>query len=57
MRANVELRTTRNNVTSGLETALLPKKTRGNTVVATMTLRYGDAMSLMNRVAAAQLAG
>ncbi len=55
--ANIESRTARNNVTSGLETALLPKKTRGNTVVATMTLRYGDEKSLMNRATAAQLAG
>ncbi|HVF26916.1 MAG TPA: pitrilysin family protein [Pyrinomonadaceae bacterium] len=55
--ANIESRTTRNDVKSGLETALLPKKTRGNTVVATMTLRYGDAKSLMNRATAAQLAG
>ncbi|HVF26931.1 MAG TPA: pitrilysin family protein, partial [Pyrinomonadaceae bacterium] len=55
--ANIESRTARNDVTSGLETALLPKKTRGNTVVATMTLRYGDVKSLTNRVTAAQLAG
>jgi zinc protease len=40
-----------------LKLALLPKKTRGNAVVATMTLRFGNEKSLMNRGAAAVLAG
>ena len=35
---------------SGLKMALLPKKTRGGTVVAQLVLRYGDEKSLMNRV-------
>jgi zinc protease len=51
--ANIESRTTRSTLASGLKMALLPKKTRGNSVVATMTLRYGDEKSLMNRSAAA----
>ena len=34
---------------------LLPKKTRGNVVVAEMTLRFGDEKSLTNRVLAGQI--
>ena len=37
--------------------ALLPKKTRGGTVVAQLVLRYGDEKSLMNRAGVASLAG
>ncbi|MFL6276135.1 MAG: M16 family metallopeptidase, partial [Blastocatellia bacterium] len=54
--ANIEARTLRP-VASGIKLALLPKKTRGNTVVATMTLRYGDEKSLMNRTTAGELTG
>lgn len=54
--ANIEARTKRSE-TGGLKMALLPKKTRGATVVAQLQLRYGDDQSLMNRSTAAQLAG
>ena len=54
--ANIEARVARTEV-SGLKLALLPKKTRGGSVVAQMTLRYGDEQSLMNRSTAADLAG
>jgi zinc protease len=54
--ANIETRTTRNTA-SGLRMALLPKKTRGGTVVANLTLRFGDEKSLMNRVEAGNMAG
>jgi zinc protease len=54
--ANIESRTTRSGA-GGLKMALLPKKTRGGSVVAQMTLRYGDEKSLMNRSTAAALAG
>jgi zinc protease len=54
--ANIEARTARSTA-GGLKLALLQKKTRGGKVVAQMALRYGDEKSLMNRVAAAQLAG
>ncbi|HKQ04163.1 MAG TPA: pitrilysin family protein [Blastocatellia bacterium] len=54
--ANIEARTLRP-VASGIKLALLPKKTRGNTVVATLTLRFGDEKSLMNRTTAGELAG
>ena len=55
--ANIESRTSRNATPSGLTMALLPKKTRGGTVVAQLVLRYGDEKSLMDRVGAATLAG
>ena len=55
--ANVESRTSRNATATGLTLALLPKKTRGGTVVAQLVLRYGDEKSLMNRTGAASLAG
>ncbi len=54
--ANIDGRTTRSILPSGLKLALLPKKTRGETVVATMTLRFGDEKSLMNRSTPADLA-
>jgi zinc protease len=41
----------------GLKVALLPKENRGDSVFARMTLRFGDAKSLMNRATAAQIAG
>lgn len=53
---NIEARTTRTNI-GGLKVALLPKETRGDVVVASMTFRFGDAQSLMNRKFAAQFAG
>ncbi|HEX8145103.1 MAG TPA: pitrilysin family protein [Pyrinomonadaceae bacterium] len=54
--ANIEARTIRSNTAGGLKMALLPKKTRGGTVVAAMSLRFGDEKSLVNRATAAQLA-
>jgi zinc protease len=54
--ANIDARTERSTA-GGIKLALLPKKTRGNTVVATMTLRFGDEHSLMNRSTAGELAG
>jgi len=54
--ANIDARTERANA-GGIKLALLPKKTRGNTVVALMTLRFGDEHSLMNRGTAGELAG
>ncbi|MEP6802033.1 MAG: pitrilysin family protein [Acidobacteriota bacterium] len=54
--ANIDARTSRSALSNGMKLALLPKKTRGETVVATMTLRFGDEKSLMNRSTAADLA-
>lgn len=53
--ANIEARTLRTTTPGGLEIALLPKQTRGDTVVASMALRFGDEKSLMNRVGAGEL--
>lgn len=55
--ANIESRTVRSAAPNGMKMALLSKKTRGQTVIATMTLRFGDAESLMNRATAAQITG
>ena len=55
--ANIDKRTTRATLPGGLKLSLLPKKTRGATVVAELTLRFGDEKSLMNRSTAGQLAG
>ncbi len=51
---NIEKRTTRGEAADkGIEFAFLPKETRGNSVSARMTLRFGDEKSLMNQDAAA----
>ena len=55
--ANIESRTVRSTLPGGLKLALLSKKTRGGTVVASMTIRYGDEKSLFGRETAADLAG
>lgn len=54
--ANIESRTTRSNM-GGLQIALLPKKTRGNSVVIRLSLNIGDEKSLMNRGEAGSFAG
>jgi zinc protease len=54
--ANIDARTFRSTTPGGLKLALLPKKTRGATVIANLTLEMGDEKSLMNQAAAAQLA-
>jgi len=43
--ANIEARTKRTAI-EGVKVALLPKKTRGNTVILRLSLRYGDESSL-----------
>jgi zinc protease len=54
--ANIESRVQRSQLPSGLKLALLPKKTRGETVVAALALHFGDEKSLMNTAAVADLA-
>ena len=54
--ANIESRTKRSALPNGAKVALLSKKTRGGTVVATLTLRFGDEKSLMGKSTAADLA-
>ena len=55
--ANIEARVTRVTLPSGLKLVLLPKKTRGGTVVANLQLHFGDEKSLANKGAAPRLAG
>ncbi len=50
--SNIDARTTRSALPNGFKLALLPKTTRGNTVSARVTLRFGDEKSLTNRGAA-----
>ena len=49
----IEARTTRYELGSGIKVALLPKKTRGETVYLNLSLRYGSADSLKGLNAAA----
>jgi zinc protease len=55
--ANIESRTERVTLPGGIKAALLPKKTRGSTVIVNLTFRFGDEKSLMNRVTAGNYAG
>jgi zinc protease len=52
---NIEARTTRFTLPSGMKVQLLPKKTRGASVHALVTLRFGDVESLKNKSAVARL--
>ncbi len=49
--ARIDERTQTRTLASGLRMALLPKATRGNTVVAQLRLRYGDLVSLSGQTA------
>ena len=53
----IEKRTERGQLFDGYMFAMLPKKTRGESVTLTMTLRFGDEKSLQGRVGAAELVG
>src|SRR5882672_4604966 len=53
--ANIEARVIRSTLPGGMKLALLPKKTRGGTVVAQLTLKWGDEQSKLNRAAACGL--
>jgi zinc protease len=55
--ANIDARTVRFTLPSGMKVALLQKKTRGGSVTATVALHYGDEKSVFGRITAAQLAG
>jgi zinc protease len=50
--ANIEARVIRKTLPGGMKLALLPKKTRGRTVVAQLALQWGDEQSKANRAAA-----
>jgi len=55
--ANLDARTVRSELPVGFNLALLEKRTRGNLVMARVTLRYGDVQSMNGRVDAARLMG
>ena len=55
--ANIDARTTHFSTPAGLKVALLPKKTRGGSVQASLTLRLGSEDSLMNKGASGSMAG
>ena len=55
--ANIQARTETFTIGDGLEVALLPKKTRGETVVVAATFRFGDEKTLTGRDVAAGIAG
>ncbi|HKP87099.1 MAG TPA: pitrilysin family protein [Blastocatellia bacterium] len=55
--ANIESRAIRSTTPGGLKLVLVPKKTRGNAVIAVMTFHIGDEKSLMNRSTAGEMAG
>ena len=50
--ANIEARVIRKTLPGGMKLALLPKKTRGGTVIAQLSFQWGDEKSKMNRSAA-----
>ncbi len=52
---NIQKRTLWTKLSNGLKVALLPKKTRGNTVNFRLSLRYGNAQSLAGKAAATEL--
>ncbi len=54
--ANIDSRTKRSELPGGMKLALLPKKTRGETVVGIVILRFGDLKSLEGKAAAPDLA-
>jgi len=53
----IEARTERGELFDGYRYAMLPKKTRGESVNLMMTLRFGDENSLRGKVGAAELVG
>jgi zinc protease len=54
---NIDQRTTRTKLASGMQLALLPKETRGRTVNAVIQLHFGTEANLNGRATAAGLAG
>ena len=54
---NIEKRVVRRELANGMRAALLPKRTRGGRVLASLTLHWGDENSLSNREVACSFAG
>jgi zinc protease len=55
--ANIETRVARSALSGGLKMTLLPKKTRGGTVVASVTIRFGDEKAVFGKSTTAGIAG
>jgi len=55
--ANIESRVVRSTLPDGLKMSLLSRKTRGGTVVASVTIRYGDEKSLFDKSTIAGITG
>jgi zinc protease len=53
--ANIERRTERFDLASGMKVALLPKQTRGDAVQATLTIHYGSEAELQGKTSATRL--
>ena len=53
----IEARTQRGELVGGIRYAMLPKETRGEYVSMMMTLRFGTAEELIDKIAAAELLG
>lgn len=54
--SNIESRTSRSDLANGMKLALLPKKTRGESVEARLTLRFGDEKTLSGKGNAGEFA-
>src|ERR1039458_6403376 len=54
---NIEGRVIRAKLPNGLKLVMFPKKTRGGTVVVSMTVRFGDEKSLFGKSTAGAMAG
>ena len=54
--SNIEARTIRHTLPGGMKLALLPKKTRGGTVIVQLSLRWGDEKSKTGRATACGIA-
>ena len=54
---NIESRAKRTTLQNGFQVAMLPKKTRGGSVVVSATFRFGDEKSLFGRSMDASMAG
>lgn len=54
---NIEARIIRTNLPGGMKLAMLPKKTRGSTVVASFALHWGDEESKQSKATACNMAG
>jgi zinc protease len=55
--ANIEKHLTRSQLPNGLKVVMLPKSTRGETVVASLQIRFGDEKSLAGKSATGDIAG